>query len=56
MGKRVFISYSHQDSVCAKGIARFLTRQGYDVWIDVDKLVVGQSWPIISMKHCRQQT
>ena len=44
MGKRVFISYSHQDSVCAKGIARFLTRQGYDVWIDVDKLVVGQSW------------
>ena len=37
MGKRVFISYSHQDSVCAKGIARFLTRQGYDVWIDVDK-------------------
>ena len=41
MGKRVFISYSHQDSVCAKGIARFLTRQGYDVWIDVDKLVVG---------------
>ena len=34
----------HQDSVCAKGIARFLTRQGYDVWIDVDKLVVGQSW------------
>ena len=44
MGKRGFISYSHQDSVCAKGIARFLTRQGYDVWIDVDKLVVGQSW------------
>nr|WP_288732507.1 toll/interleukin-1 receptor domain-containing protein [uncultured Anaerobutyricum sp.] len=44
MNKKVFISYSHQDNVCARGIARFLVRQGYNVWIDVDKLVSGQSW------------
>lgn len=41
---KIFISYSHQDSVCARGIARFLLRQNYDVWIDVEKLVTGQKW------------
>ena len=44
MKRKIFLSYSHQDNVCACGIARFLERQGYDVWIDVDKLVTGQSW------------
>lgn len=44
MPRKVFISYSHQDHVCAQGIARFLIRQGYDVWIDVDKLTAGQNW------------
>lgn len=42
--KRVFVSYSHQDHTCAKGIARFLDRQGYDVWIDADRLMSGRKW------------
>ena len=44
MGKKIFISYSHQDSNCALGIARYLRRHGYDVWIDSDKLSLGTSW------------
>lgn len=44
MEKKIFVSYSHQDNVCACGIARFLLRQNYDVWIDIEKLVTGQNW------------
>lgn len=44
MSEKIFISYSHQDSVCAQGIARFLMRQNYDVWIDVERIVSGQNW------------
>ena len=44
MSQKIFISYSHQDSICAQGIARFLLRQNYDVWIDVDRIVSGQNW------------
>lgn len=44
MNRKIFISYSHQDSVCAQGIARFLLRQHYDVWIDVERIVSGQNW------------
>lgn len=44
MKRKVFISYSHQDSITAKGISRFLARQGFDVWIDVDNLVYGKEW------------
>ena len=44
MGRKIFISYSHQDHVCAQGIARFLLRQNYDVWIDVERIVSGQKW------------
>ena len=44
MAEKVFISYSHQDSSCAHGIARYLTRHGCDVWIDSDKLALGTSW------------
>lgn len=42
--KKVFISYSHQDRITAQGISRYLIRQGYEVWIDVDKLLLGQDW------------
>ena len=42
--KKIFISYSHQDHICARGIARFLLRQNFDVWIDADKLIAGQNW------------
>lgn len=41
---KIFISYSHQDHNCANGITRFLSRQGYDVWIDTDRLMSGQKW------------
>lgn len=44
VNKKIFISYSHQDHTCAQGIGRFLLRQGYDVWIDVEKLVTGKEW------------
>ena len=44
MSQKIFISYSHQDNICAQGIARFLLRQNYDVWIDVDRIVSGQNW------------
>ena len=30
--------------MCAQGIARFLLRQNYDVWIDVERIVSGQKW------------
>ena len=42
--KKLFISYSHQDDIIAFGVARFLINQGYDVWIDNDKLKAGQEW------------
>ena len=41
---KIFISYSHQDHACAQGIARFLLRQHYDVWIDVERIVSGKTW------------
>ena len=44
MGKKIFISYSHQDRVCAQGISRFLLRQQFDVWIDSEKIVSGRKW------------
>ena len=44
MAEKVFISYSHQDSSCAHGIARYLSRHGCDVWIDSDRLSLGGSW------------
>ena len=44
MEKKIFISYSHQDSNCALGIARYLGRHGYNVWVDSDKLSLGKSW------------
>ena len=42
--KTIFISYSHQESNCAKGITRFLKMQGHEVWIDDEKLAFGKEW------------
>lgn len=42
--KKIFVSYSHQEFDCAKGITRFLKMQGHDVWIDDEKLLYGQEW------------
>ena len=44
MPEKVFISYSHQDSPCAHGIARYLSRHGCDVWIDSQNLALGDKW------------
>ncbi len=44
MAEKVFISYSHQDSPCAHGIARYLARHGCDVWIDSQNLALGDRW------------
>ncbi len=44
MAEKVFISYSHQDSSCAQGIARYLERHGCEVWIDSQDLSVGEKW------------
>lgn len=44
MAEKVFISYSHQDSACAHGIARYLSRHGCEVWIDSQNLELGESW------------
>ena len=44
MAEKVFISYSHQDSACAHGIARYLTRHGCEVWIDSQNLELGERW------------
>ena len=44
MAEKVFISYAHQDSNTAQGIARFLRRHGCDVWIDSDKISLGRNW------------
>ncbi|MCL2663894.1 MAG: toll/interleukin-1 receptor domain-containing protein [Oscillospiraceae bacterium] len=43
-GFKIFISYSHQDNACAKGVAKYLDRNGYDVWIDSEQLVLGGEW------------
>ncbi len=44
MAEKVFISYSHQDSACAHGIARYLKRHGCEVWIDSQNLALGEQW------------
>ena len=44
MAEKVFISYSHQDSICAHGIARYLARHDCDVWIDSQALSLGDKW------------
>ena len=44
MAEKVFISYSHQDSACAHGIARYLSRHGCEVWIDSQNLELGERW------------
>lgn len=44
MTKSLFLSYSHQDSACAGGIARFLKKNDYTVWIDSESIEYGEQW------------
>jgi hypothetical protein len=41
--KKVFISYSHKDGPVAATIFAGLQKQGFDVWLDVHRLIPGQS-------------
>lgn len=44
MTKSLFLSYSHQDSACAGGIARFLKKNDHAVWIDSESIEHGERW------------
>jgi internalin A len=43
-GKKIFISYSHQDKSFAKKLANQLEKEGMRVWWDFDSLKGGQDW------------
>ena len=40
---KVFISYGSQDQELAASLAAVLTRRGFDVWVDLDRLSAGTS-------------
>ena len=40
----VFITYVHEDSVCAEELYDALTIAGFDPWMDRRKLMPGQNW------------
>lgn len=42
---RIFISYSRVDEIFARQLAADLERLGADVWIDVEDIRAGLSWP-----------
>lgn len=42
--KKIFISYSHFDSTAVFGIARYLDRNNYDIWIDSKQIQIGSKW------------
>lgn len=44
MGKKIFISYSHADTIFANAIARYLQRRKYLVWIDTKQIKAGTNW------------
>lgn len=43
--KRVFLAYVTEDAVRAGRLADSLEAAGFDVWMDVRKLLPGQNWP-----------
>lgn len=43
--KRVFLAYVTEDAVHAGRLADALESAGFDVWMDVRKLLPGQNWP-----------
>lgn len=44
MNEKIFISYSHADTIFATAIARYLQRRHYSVWIDIEKIKTGNDW------------
>lgn len=41
---KIFISYSHADSIFADAVAKYLLRRNYDVWIDSRQLKTQCDW------------
>src|SRR5271157_5477457 len=54
LGKpEVFIGYAHEDLADAKRLYDDLREAGVDAWIDTEKLLPGQNWPIEIEKNIR---
>ena len=52
----LFINYATEDSHFAEWLAKILTREGYNVWIDKYKLLGGESFPVDIEKAIRERT
>ena len=44
MKTKVFISYAREDCDIAKRLYTDLKNMGYDVWIDIERLIPGENW------------
>jgi len=44
MSARIFISYSRHDSDFARGVESALNNRGFNVWLDTDRLRLGELW------------
>ncbi len=53
-GKKIFISYAHQDAAEAGRLARALRSEDHDVWLDTDSLLPGQEWKLEIEKAVRE--
>jgi hypothetical protein len=42
--QRVFLIYAREDTTAAKVVFHWLQEAGYDVWIDVERILPGQIW------------
>ena len=43
MSGKIFISYNHKDQVCAIKIKNKLSENGWDVWIDAERMQSGEN-------------
>jgi tetratricopeptide (TPR) repeat protein len=50
---KIFISYASEDRVKVKILADKLKSEGFDPWIDVDKILPGQDWRNVIKKAVR---
>jgi len=51
---KIFISYASEDRVEVKILADKLKSEGFDPWIDVDKILPGQDWRNVIKKAVRE--
>lgn len=52
--KRIFISYAREDSVHADELATFLKNNGFDPWIDREKIRVGDEWERVTRNKLKK--